>query len=72
VSFDGVPIANPTVAGAVAEQPVTGTPAEIAETFWSFADAGITHLMLLVEPRTLAPIEQLGRVIELMDRGRSA
>ena len=51
-------------------QPIRGSTEEIASAFWAFADEGISHLMLLLSPATLAPIEAIGRVIELMDRGR--
>jgi hypothetical protein len=45
---------------------------EVAETFWKFADEGISHLMLVMSPETNTAIDQIGRVIQLMDRGRSA
>jgi alkanesulfonate monooxygenase SsuD/methylene tetrahydromethanopterin reductase-like flavin-dependent oxidoreductase (luciferase family) len=51
-------------------QPIRGSTEEIASAFWAFADEGISHLMLVLSPATLAPIEALGRVIELMNRGR--
>lgn len=53
-----------------AEQPVRGSVEEIADTFWRFADEGISHLMLCMSPESHAAIEQIGRVIQLMDRGR--
>jgi alkanesulfonate monooxygenase SsuD/methylene tetrahydromethanopterin reductase-like flavin-dependent oxidoreductase (luciferase family) len=54
------------------EAPVRGSVEEVAEKFWEFADEGISHLMLAMSPESLAAIEQIGRVIQLMDRGRSA
>jgi alkanesulfonate monooxygenase SsuD/methylene tetrahydromethanopterin reductase-like flavin-dependent oxidoreductase (luciferase family) len=51
-------------------QPIRGSTEEIAAACWAFADEGISHLMLLLSPATLAPLEAIGRVIELMDRGR--
>jgi alkanesulfonate monooxygenase SsuD/methylene tetrahydromethanopterin reductase-like flavin-dependent oxidoreductase (luciferase family) len=51
-------------------QPIRGSTEEIASAFWAFADEGISHLMLMLSPATLAPIEAIGRVIELMDCGR--
>jgi hypothetical protein len=50
---------------------IRGSLDEIAATFWKFADEGISHLMLVMSPETPAAIEQIGRVIQLMDRGRS-
>ena len=54
------------------EEPIRGSVEEIADTFWKFADEGISHLMLCVSPESHATIEQIGRVIQLMDRGRPA
>jgi alkanesulfonate monooxygenase SsuD/methylene tetrahydromethanopterin reductase-like flavin-dependent oxidoreductase (luciferase family) len=54
------------------EEPIRGSVEEIADTFWKFADEGISHLMLCVSPETIEAIEQIGRVIQLMDRGRPA
>jgi alkanesulfonate monooxygenase SsuD/methylene tetrahydromethanopterin reductase-like flavin-dependent oxidoreductase (luciferase family) len=54
------------------EEPIRGSMDEVAETFWGFADEGITHLMLCLSPESHAAIEQVGRVIQLMDRGRPA
>jgi alkanesulfonate monooxygenase SsuD/methylene tetrahydromethanopterin reductase-like flavin-dependent oxidoreductase (luciferase family) len=55
-----------------AEQPIRGSVEEIAATFWEFADEGITHLMLCLSPESHAAVEQIGQVIQLMDRGRAA
>jgi alkanesulfonate monooxygenase SsuD/methylene tetrahydromethanopterin reductase-like flavin-dependent oxidoreductase (luciferase family) len=52
------------------DEPLRGSVEELAATFWAFADEGITNLMLWLYPDTRASIETLGRVIELMDRGR--
>jgi alkanesulfonate monooxygenase SsuD/methylene tetrahydromethanopterin reductase-like flavin-dependent oxidoreductase (luciferase family) len=65
VWFSGV--ANPHIESA---EPIRGSIEEIAARFWAFADEGISHLSLRLAPETLEPIEQIGRVIELMDRGR--
>jgi probable F420-dependent oxidoreductase len=53
--------------GVVAD-PVRGTPEEIAEEFRAYARAGIQHLQLRIEPNTLEGLEQLGRVLEVLDR----
>jgi len=47
--------------------PVTGTPAQVAETFAAFADAGAHHLQLVVDPITVASIEWLGDVLSVLD-----
>jgi alkanesulfonate monooxygenase SsuD/methylene tetrahydromethanopterin reductase-like flavin-dependent oxidoreductase (luciferase family) len=53
-----------------AKEPIRGSVEEIAETFWEFADEGISHLMLVLSPETIEAIEQIGHVVQLMDRGR--
>jgi len=52
------------------ETPIRGSAEEIAQAFWALADEGIDHLMIVPAPETPASIEQIGRVIEDMDRGR--
>lgn len=54
--------------GVVAD-PVRGSPDEIAEEFRAYARAGIRHLQLRIEPNTLDGLEQLARVLEVLDRG---
>jgi alkanesulfonate monooxygenase SsuD/methylene tetrahydromethanopterin reductase-like flavin-dependent oxidoreductase (luciferase family) len=53
-----------------AEESIRGSVEDIAGTFWRFADEGISHLMLAMSPESQAAIEHIGRVIEMMDRGR--
>lgn len=54
--------------GVVAD-PVRGSPEEIAEEFRAYARAGVRHLQLRIEPNTLEGLEQLGKVLEVLDRG---
>lgn len=56
--------------GVVAD-PVRGSPEDIAEEFQSYAQAGIRHLQLRIEPNTLEGLEELGRVLEVFDRSVS-
>ncbi|HVB20886.1 MAG TPA: LLM class flavin-dependent oxidoreductase [Ktedonobacteraceae bacterium] len=55
---------------SVAENPIAkviaGSLEEIAHQLQGFADVGVTHLMVVPEPSSVASIEQLGRVVELM------
>jgi alkanesulfonate monooxygenase SsuD/methylene tetrahydromethanopterin reductase-like flavin-dependent oxidoreductase (luciferase family) len=55
-----------------AEETVRGSMEQVADTFWRFAEEGISHLMLCLSPESREAIEQIGRVIQLMDRGRPA
>jgi hypothetical protein len=51
---------------AVAAQPLRGTQRELAEQLAAFGEAGCAHLQLVVDPITLASIEWLGGVLELL------
>jgi len=48
--------------------PLTGTPAELAAGLKAYADAGISHLQVWLEPNTLSGIEAFARVLEELDR----
>src|SRR5579872_351926 len=48
------------------QKAISGTPEEIAHQLQGFADVGVTHLMVVPEPSSVASIEQFGRVVELM------
>jgi len=52
----------------VAAEPLSGSPAELAEEFRAYAQAGISHLQLRVEPNTPAGIERVAPVLEWLDR----
>ncbi len=49
--------------------PVTGSPEEIAGALRAFADEGISHVQLVVDPITLASLDELAAVLEALDRG---
>ena len=51
-------------AGATIE-PITGSPAEIADRLAEFGPAGATHLQLVVDPITRDSIEWLAEVVAL-------
>ncbi len=48
--------------------PVRGTPLEIADQLRAFADAGATHVQLVVDPITRASIEACAEVLRELDR----
>jgi alkanesulfonate monooxygenase SsuD/methylene tetrahydromethanopterin reductase-like flavin-dependent oxidoreductase (luciferase family) len=50
-----------------AETPLSGTPEEIAEGLRAYADEGISHLQLWLEPNTLESIEAMAPVLEILD-----
>jgi hypothetical protein len=47
---------------------LTGTPEELAEEFRSYAREGIDHMQLYPDPCTVAGIEALAPVLEILDR----
>ena len=49
--------------------PITGTPHELAEPLRAFARAGVAHVQLVLDPNTLAAIEEFAPVLEILDRG---
>lgn len=51
------------------EEPLIGSPEELAEAFHSFAQEGITHIQLLLNPNTEAGLEALAPTPEVLDRG---
>jgi alkanesulfonate monooxygenase SsuD/methylene tetrahydromethanopterin reductase-like flavin-dependent oxidoreductase (luciferase family) len=48
---------------------LTGTPEELAEEFRAYAREGIGHLQLYPDPCTVAGIEALAPVLEILDKG---
>lgn len=48
---------------------LTGSPEEIAQELRAYADEGISHIQIYVEPNTLGGVERLAPVLELLDRG---
>jgi alkanesulfonate monooxygenase SsuD/methylene tetrahydromethanopterin reductase-like flavin-dependent oxidoreductase (luciferase family) len=54
-------------------QPLEGSPEEVAEGLLGFAREGISHLQVWLAPNTLAGVEALAPVLELLDgNARSA
>jgi probable F420-dependent oxidoreductase len=58
----GGEIARPT-------PPIRGSAEEIAAAIAEYAGVGVSHVQLVVDPITVESIEQLGRVLEILDRG---
>jgi alkanesulfonate monooxygenase SsuD/methylene tetrahydromethanopterin reductase-like flavin-dependent oxidoreductase (luciferase family) len=50
-----------------AAPPLTGTPECLAETLRAYADVGISHIQVLIDPNTCAGIEAFASVLELLD-----
>ncbi len=48
-------------------QPLTGTPAELAHAIRAYADAGISHVQLVLDPITLESIEEFAPTLEILD-----
>ncbi|MCP5026385.1 MAG: LLM class flavin-dependent oxidoreductase [Actinomycetia bacterium] len=48
-------------------QPISGSPAQIADAISAFATAGAHHVQLVLDPITEASIEGLGPVLDLLD-----
>lgn len=47
---------------------ITGAPEEVAQGLKGFADAGVKHLTVVLEPEDLIGIERFGKVIEILDQ----
>jgi alkanesulfonate monooxygenase SsuD/methylene tetrahydromethanopterin reductase-like flavin-dependent oxidoreductase (luciferase family) len=56
-----------TGAEAVLGTPVKGSPEEIADAFRAFGAAGFTNLELVIWPPTIAAVDALAPVLELLD-----
>ncbi len=50
------------------EDRIAGTPEEVAESLRAFADIGVTHLVVQIEPSDLAGIERFAAVLDLLDK----
>jgi alkanesulfonate monooxygenase SsuD/methylene tetrahydromethanopterin reductase-like flavin-dependent oxidoreductase (luciferase family) len=53
---------------AMTGPPLTGNPADIAAGLRDYADAGLSHVQIWLEPNTPAGIEAFARVLEELDR----
>ena len=51
------------------EEPLSGSPEDLAEAFHAFAQEGITGVQVRLAPDSLAGIEAFAPVLELLDRG---
>jgi alkanesulfonate monooxygenase SsuD/methylene tetrahydromethanopterin reductase-like flavin-dependent oxidoreductase (luciferase family) len=58
-----------TGAAEVLGTPIRGSAEEIADGFRAFAAGGFTHLELLIWPRTMAAVEAMAPVLELLAAG---
>jgi alkanesulfonate monooxygenase SsuD/methylene tetrahydromethanopterin reductase-like flavin-dependent oxidoreductase (luciferase family) len=47
---------------------LTGTPEDLAESLRAYANAGISHVQIWLEPSTLAGIEVFAPTLEILDR----
>jgi alkanesulfonate monooxygenase SsuD/methylene tetrahydromethanopterin reductase-like flavin-dependent oxidoreductase (luciferase family) len=50
-------------------RPLTGSPSEVAEEMYSFAELGVDHLTVYLGPKTAATLDWLGEVIEEARKG---
>jgi probable F420-dependent oxidoreductase len=48
---------------------LSGSPEELAEAFRAYAREGISHIQVVLDPNTVAGIEALAPVLDLVDRG---
>jgi hypothetical protein len=48
--------------------PLNGTADEIADALMAFAAEGIAHVQLVIDPITPQGVEQLGPILERLDR----
>jgi alkanesulfonate monooxygenase SsuD/methylene tetrahydromethanopterin reductase-like flavin-dependent oxidoreductase (luciferase family) len=60
---------GPHEPSAMTGPPLTGTPTEIAAGLRAYADAGVSHVQVWLEPNTPAGIEAFAPVLEELDRG---
>ena len=49
--------------------PLAGPPESLAEELRAYAREGIGHVQLVLDPITLASLEEFAPVLELLDRG---
>jgi probable F420-dependent oxidoreductase len=50
------------------QAPAPRDPAAVADLLASYADAGMQHVMIWLDPNTLEGIEEVGRALEILDR----
>jgi hypothetical protein len=49
-------------------EPIAGSAEEIATALRQYADIGISHVQVWIEPNTIAGIELFAPVLEILDR----
>ena len=49
-------------------QPLTGSPERVAEAIHAFADEGIDHIQMYMQPSTMQSIEWLAGLVEALER----
>jgi alkanesulfonate monooxygenase SsuD/methylene tetrahydromethanopterin reductase-like flavin-dependent oxidoreductase (luciferase family) len=59
---------GPHAPSAMTGPPLTGSPVEIAAGLRAYADAGISHVQVWLEPNTPAGIEAFAPVLDELDR----
>jgi probable F420-dependent oxidoreductase len=64
---------EPSVRGGPEEvvEPLQGSPEELAAALDRFADEGITHVQLVLDPIAVGSIERMGPVLQALDAGSS-
>jgi probable F420-dependent oxidoreductase len=60
---------GPHAPSTMSVPPLTGSPEELAADLRAYADAGVSHLQVWLEPNTLEGIKAFGKVLEALDRG---
>ncbi|MEA2598415.1 MAG: hypothetical protein QOF01_4884 [Thermomicrobiales bacterium] len=60
---------GPHAPSTMSVPPLTGSPEELAASLRAYADAGVSHLQVWLEPNTVAGIEAFAPVLEALDRG---
>jgi probable F420-dependent oxidoreductase len=68
VSFEG-DTSPPSSANPGGIPPLTGSPEQIATALRGFADEGISHIQVWLEPNSPAGIESFAPVLEVLDQG---
>jgi probable F420-dependent oxidoreductase len=62
---------SPRERPAGATQPIGGTPEEVAATLKEIVGLGASHVVIWLDPFTMADVEKLGRVVELARAGEA-
>ena len=62
-----VHVLGPGEAPKPEEKPIVGTPEEVAKSLRAFADVGVTHLIVQVEPTDLSGVERFAAVLDRLD-----